>query len=408
MAPSGSHTRAFALLCTHWFFATAALGVFFPYFALFLRENVGLTSTQVGIVIAIPPLVGLIAQPAWGQVADRTGSRVSVLVLLGLGTALGFAALSHAQGLAPTVLATMLLALFMSALFPMSTSVSFATLAEPSQFGRVRVWGTIGYFMTVVAMPPLLHRLQGRLGLTVVSGGPSEPGLPLMFYAASVLALLGALAALALPRTGGLALKSERGDVAALFATPAFVRVLIFNTGIQFFLHGPMLLFPLYVRSRGGSMTDLSHMWICMLLLEVPLIFASGRLFARFGVTRVMLLAAFGGGVRWTVCALVPTLALAYPVQALHALVVMGLGVGTALHVERIVPARLRSTAQSTVVMVGSSIGGALSTTLGGFAVDHVGIDALFLTGGLGALAWSVVSINLLRVRSGEPAALLT
>jgi PPP family 3-phenylpropionic acid transporter len=393
--------RSYLLISAHYFFAFAALGVFFPYFALFLRENVGLTNSQVGIVISIPPLVGLFAQPAWGQVADRTGSRVNVLVFLCIGSAAGFAALSHAQGLTATVVATFGLALFLSALYPLGVSVAFGVLPSSSMFGRVRVWGTIGYFIVVVSAPLLLGRARGLFGIEAgVAGGPSEPGLELLFYLAAACLLVAAVGLALLPKHAGLSVQAQHGDLRALLSAPAFARVLVFSTGIQFFLHGPMQLFPLYVRSRGGTMTDLSHLWICMVLLEVPLIFGSSWLFARFGVKRMMLVAAAGGGVRWVVCALVPTLAGVYPVQALHALVVTGLNVGTALYVERIVPARLRSTAQSTVVMVGSSVGGVLSTTLGGFVVDRWGVDVLFLAGGIGALSWVLGAGRLLEKQS--------
>lgn len=398
-----SQHRSVLLISLHCFFAFAALGVFLPYFALFLRENVGLTSGQVGLVISIPPLVGLFAQPAWGQVADRSGSRVRVLVFLCIGTASGFGALSHAEGLWPTVFATFGLALFLSALFPLGTSVAFGVLSSPSLFGRVRVWGTIGYFIVVVSAPWLLAAVRSAYGIELEVGGPSEPALKLLFYVAAACLLIAAGFAACLPSQAGLTARAQRGDLRALLAQPSFRRVLLFTTGIQFFLHGPMQLFPLYVRSRGGTMADLSQLWICMLLLEVPLIFGSSRLFARFGVTRVMLVAAAAGGVRWLVCALVPTLAGVYPVQALHALVVTGLGVGTALYVEQIVPARLRSTAQTTVVMVGSSIGGALSTTLGGLFLDRVGVDALFLAGGAGALVWAVAAGRLLEQDTAVP-----
>lgn len=387
-----SDRRAFLLLCAHWFLATAAIGIYFPYFALYLRENVGLPAAQLGIVLAIPPLVGLLAQPAWGQLADRTGARVAVVVALGVGTAAGFAALAHARGLWPTLLATGLLASFLSALLPMSTSVSFAVLRDPLRFGGVRVWGTIGFFIVVVATPPLLHALRGALGVEAQRGGPSEPGLELAFYAAALLSLLGAGAALGLPRSEALVVHARRGELRALLREPVFLRVLAFNTGIQLFLHGPMTLFPLYVRSRGGSMTDISRMWICMLLLEVPLIFLSGRLFARLGTARVMTFAAVAGGVRWTVCALVPSLGYAYPLQALHAVVVMGLGVGVAMHVEELAPAHLRSSAQAMVTMVGASVGGGLSSVLAGVIVERFGVDALYGAFGVAALvftAWS-------------------
>jgi PPP family 3-phenylpropionic acid transporter len=386
-------------LCTHWLFALGALGIYFPYFALYLRENIGLSSTAVGVVLALPPLVGVIAQPAWGHVADRTGSRAVVLVLLGLGTALGYVALSHARGLWPTLLATGFLAIFLSAHFPMSTSVTFASLGSSSSFGRVRVWGTLGYLAVVVSAPLILARLRDAHGIELVEGGPSQPGLELMFYVAAALTLVGALATALLPRTSALSVRAERGDLRALLANRPYVRVLLFNIGVHFFMHGPMTLLPLYVRSRGGSMTDLSHMWICMLLLEIPLIFGSSALFARFGVGRMMLIASVAGGLRWVACGLAPSLSYVYPVQAAHALVVTGLNVGSALYVEQLVPARLRSTAQSTLVMVGSSVGGMLSTMLGGLIVDHAGVNTLYLGAGLGALAFTAYGQRLIELR---------
>ena len=41
-----------------WFFCLGGLGIFFPYFSLYLRENAGLTGTQVGVVLTMVPLVG--------------------------------------------------------------------------------------------------------------------------------------------------------------------------------------------------------------------------------------------------------------------------------------------------------------------------------------------------------------
>ncbi|MEE9185938.1 MAG: MFS transporter, partial [Candidatus Binatia bacterium] len=65
-------------LALFWFIYMGALGIFFPYYSLYLRENAGLSGSQVGLVLAIIPLVGIVAQPFWGQVADRTGERSRV------------------------------------------------------------------------------------------------------------------------------------------------------------------------------------------------------------------------------------------------------------------------------------------------------------------------------------------
>ena len=59
----------------YWFVFFAALGVFFPFFSLYLDENAGLSGTEVGLVMASVPLTGMLAQPLWGLAADRSGRR---------------------------------------------------------------------------------------------------------------------------------------------------------------------------------------------------------------------------------------------------------------------------------------------------------------------------------------------
>ncbi|MGZ9144149.1 MAG: MFS transporter, partial [Candidatus Binatia bacterium] len=142
-------------LTLFWFAYFGSLGVFYPYFALYLRENAGLTGTQVGMVLAISPLIGMIAQPFWGQVADRTGARTRVLAFLTLGTALGYLGLGAATSFQSILLATSALALVGTAVFPLMTSVSLAILRDSGRhaFGRVRGWGTIGYFILVLVFP---------------------------------------------------------------------------------------------------------------------------------------------------------------------------------------------------------------------------------------------------------------
>ena len=71
--------------------------MFFPFYSLYLAENAGLSGSQVGLVLAALPAVGIVAQPFWGQVADRTGSRARVLMLLTAGAMLGQIVLALAE-----------------------------------------------------------------------------------------------------------------------------------------------------------------------------------------------------------------------------------------------------------------------------------------------------------------------
>jgi PPP family 3-phenylpropionic acid transporter len=371
-----------------WFFCLGGLGIFFPFFSLYLRENAGLSGSQVGVVLAVLPLVGTLAQPMWGQLADRTGSRARVLVLLSFGAAGGYLALGLASGFGALLLATALLALFSTAVIPAAMSVTFALAAvdRARAFGRIRVWGTVGFLLLVVGFPRFLHGLQSGRGLAPAAGGPSEPGLEVMFPITAGLVALGGLLALALPRGGEMALRAPKGDWRRLQRHRPFVRVLGFTLVAYFFLQGPMSIFPIYVRSLGGTLDSVSNMWILMLSLEIPLVAFAGASLARVGPRGLLAIGTLAGGVRWTACGLTPDLATVYPFQILHGVVVAGLVIGGPLYVEAVVPERLRSTGQGVLAMVGVSLGAVTSHLGSGYLLEHAGPRAPYLVGGIGGL----------------------
>jgi len=379
--------RAFSL-ALFWFVYQGALGIFFPYYSLYLRENAGFSGTEMGWVLATVPLVGMVAQPFWGQIADRSGARSRVLTLLAFGASLGYMALGGASGFSAILIATGALAAFTSALLPMTVSVSLAVVraAGPYAFGLVRAWGTLGFLLLVVSFPPILHRFQAAQGLAREAGGPSEPGLGLMFIATGALALLAALISLALPREGAVALRASRGDWRSLLKNRAVVRFLLFTLTAYFLLQGPMWLFPVYVRAHGGDMDTIRWMWVLMLLAEIPLVISSGAGLKRIGARGLLALGILAGGLRWMVSGLIDNLYAIYAVQTLHGVMVAGIILGGPLYLDDVVPERLRSTAQGLLSMVGVGIGGIASNAVAGFLLEYGGADAPYVLAGIGSL----------------------
>jgi PPP family 3-phenylpropionic acid transporter len=364
------------------------LGIHFPYFSLYLHENAALSGTQAGLVLSTWPLVAIVVQPLWGQIADRTGQRSLVLALLTLVTAAGFYLMQFVDGFVPLVLATAMLACFGASVLPVSFSISFAAFRDdgPHAFGRARVWGTVSFLILVVGFPWLLHRYQASADLVAVGGGPSEPGLEIMFASTAALTFIAALVAFLLPRHGAVAWRAARGDWRRLLRHPPMLRLLVFTLFAYLFVQGPMIFFPVYVRSFGGSIDTVGQLWILMLLLEVPLVLMTGTGVARMGARGLLGAGLIAGGFRWTICGLTTEPWLVYPVQVLHGAVVTGLMLGAPLYLDAIVPERLRSTGQTFLTMVGVGVGGIASTMGTGWLIDMQGASSPFLVGGLGGL----------------------
>ena len=58
--------KLMAVLSLFWGTLFGALGIFFPYYSLYLKEDLGLSGQQVGTAMGVFHLIGLIGQPAWG------------------------------------------------------------------------------------------------------------------------------------------------------------------------------------------------------------------------------------------------------------------------------------------------------------------------------------------------------
>ena len=74
------------------------------------------------------------------------------------------------------------MACFWSATLPTAVAVTLGLVRDASRhaFGLVRVWGTVGFLVMVVAFPPLLDWLQRSRGL-VPTAEISEPGLEVVW-----------------------------------------------------------------------------------------------------------------------------------------------------------------------------------------------------------------------------------
>jgi hypothetical protein len=246
----------------------------------------------------------------------------------------------------------------------------------------------VGFLVSVVSVPSFLARLA-----PTASGGV---GLELTLPITAALYFGAALLTLALPRDGDVAIRAARGDWRLLLHNPRFVRFLVFLFGVYLCQQGPMALFPVLVKSLGGSVEMVSDLWVAMLVLEIPLIALSGVGLTHIGARGLLAAGAVAGATRWLVTGVTTDLDVLYTVQILHGITVTGIIVGASLYVELVVPERLRSTGQTLISMVGISFGGVLSNLASGALSDAFGARTPALVGGIGgivlvvALPWLV------------------
>src|SRR5690554_1330790 len=65
----------------NYFALFAGTGAFHPFLSLYLR-NSGWSGSEIGVYLAIGPLVALISQPLWGLLCDALGNTKRVFTAL--------------------------------------------------------------------------------------------------------------------------------------------------------------------------------------------------------------------------------------------------------------------------------------------------------------------------------------
>ncbi len=390
-------------LSLFWFAYFAGLGVFFPFYGLFLEQELHLSPSQVGLVLAAIPWVGLIAQPLWGRAADRRGSRRSTLVLCLSGAAAAYALLGLLPSFWQILGGTIALASFSTAVVPMGTAVSLAALTQPSlakpglakpglpkpggggsRFGVVRVWGTVGFLVAVLCLPHALEWLQTS------DLGPWQ-GLGWLFPLVALWTLAAVPWILLLPPSRGLAVRSEPGDTRRLLRHPPVTRLLILVFFANLSLQAPIQLFPLLVTARGGNAEWISQMWVLMLLVEIPLIGFLSPGLRKVGARGLLSLGLLSEGLRWMATGLISDLEVFRWIQLLHGVGVAGIFIGSAIYLEEAAPERSRATGQSLVATAAGS-GTILSLGGGGWIFERFGPESPYFLAGAGCLALALVA----------------
>ncbi|TGG92934.1 MFS transporter [Natronospirillum operosum] len=149
-------------LSTCYFFYFAIMGALVPYLARYLRVE-GFPPDRIGQVAAVLTLMMSIGPFLWASLSDRTGrrmlwARISAVILV-----VSFILLMLAGTLPLQMLFIALVGLFLSSIVPQMEAVTLEYLGPgSSQYGRIRLWGTMGFAVVVLLMGPLLDALGAQ------------------------------------------------------------------------------------------------------------------------------------------------------------------------------------------------------------------------------------------------------
>lgn len=262
-------------LAAWYFFYFAFVGAFAPYFTLYLQD-IGLSAWEIGVLMSVPQLMRLLAPNLWGWLADRLGHRAAIVRLAALCSVLGFAGFFFTRSYVPMLAAMTLVWFFWSAALPLVEAMTLDRLAgQTERYGRIRLWGSIGFIVSVLGIGAVLDRLPISALLWACSAILASVLVSALTLKDSKLGAGGAAA--------GVGAGLRRPEVIALLIASFFMAV----------AHGPLYVFySIHLVDHGYGKTAVGLLWSLGVVAEIGVFMAMPRLMRRISL-RGILLASF-------------------------------------------------------------------------------------------------------------------
>ncbi len=353
------------------------LGVQLPFLPLWLTAK-GLDAGAIGIVLAIPALIRIIAIPVATRLADRRDAVRGVIILAAAGAAIGFAALAFAQGAVAIMLVYALASAAYAPVMMLADTYALRGLAQRGRaYGPVRLWGSAAFIAASFGAGALLDLM-------------APVDLIWLMVVAMAIATAAALALVPLnSEPAGAA--PVHASAAGLLRNPAFLVAIAAASLVQA-SHALYYGFStIDWQAAGYDGGVIGALWALGVMSEIALFALSARLPSTITPLALLLAGAAGAVVRWSAMAAAPPTILLPVLQCLHALSFGATHLGALAFVVRMAPPGLGATAQGYFA-VAHGVTMAVAAALAGVLYGHLGsgayaaMAALATAGGLCAL----------------------
>jgi nucleoside transporter len=383
-------------------------GSWLPLLALYLGDVLGFTGGQIGWIFATQAVASVAALFVGGQVADRLMSSEKLLALLHAVGGGAMLALATQRGFWPFFAIMLLYQIVFVPTLSLTNSMCFHHAKDPKDFGRVRLWGTIGW---IAASWPFVFLLAGKTGPAL------HAALPSIFIVAAVASFALSALSFILPSTPpstATRVRSAPGEVIALLAVPGFL-VLFVVTFLDALVHQGYFQWTSPFLERAG----LPAQWIMAAMsigqvAEILTMAVLGLVLRRLGWRWTMAIGIGAHALRFFVFAIGDPLWLMVAVNVVHGLCYAFFFAAVYIFVDEHFPKDARASAQGLFNLLILGLGPFVGSLLWGMLGDRfrlpngeVDFGTLFLAPawlGVAALLLLLVGFHPRRMPTPSPA----
>lgn len=385
----------------------AGFGVFLPFFPVWL-DWLGLRAEWIALLVAVPLIVRVATMSLVTDAAEHSDDPRRPLLLLSVATFVLFALLpvsSLFSGMATVftspwsvLVIIALMAVGWNAILPLSDALGIQLARQSgADYGRIRVWGSIGFIAVSFAAGALID----------VYGPSLVPWLVLVSFAALVLVSASLPRSFVQPKAkvagaDGTATRAKLRSGWLFFLRRKGAMSVFIGCGLMQASHALLYGFgSLSWAAQGFSETSIGILWSFGVLCEIVLFTISAPIIARLGARGLLILGGLGATVRWIFFAFSPDLVFTFGLQVLHAFSFGMTHLALIAYVARRARPRELRGAQGVYGVVSGAVM-AVATLVAGPLYANFGAGAYGVMGAMTFAGVVIIFLNRLGVPGGQ------
>jgi PPP family 3-phenylpropionic acid transporter len=359
-----------------YFFYFAFAGAFTPYWGLYL-QSLEFTAFQISVLMSLMQVARIFAPNAWGWLADHTGKRIAMVQLAALLSLVCYLGVFVAENFWWMFAVIALTNLFWSASSPLVEAITLGHLGAGSErYGRIRLWGSLGFIVIAIILGYVLDYVPVRVLLWATLG-----------ITVGIL-----LCACRIPVSQVVAHPTDDHSVWHILRRPE-VALFLLACFCMAAAHGAYYTFySIFLVDHGYSKSVVGWLWALGVISEMFAFLWMPRLFARFGLRRILLASFALATLRFFVIGWgVNVVELVILAQILHAASFASYHSAAVALVHQMFRGRHQVKGQGIYTSVSYGLGGTLGGVLSGYTWSALGAGWSFTLSALFALAGGLV-----------------
>ena len=340
-----------------FFLYFAYIGLVSPYASLFFLDR-GFSVIEIAVLMSMLQVTRIVGPFSWGWLSDYLSNRIGIIRVCACLAALVFLSIFFLHSYISFFIWMFVLHTILSSQMPLGETATIHALYKDNTFdkryGRLRLWGSIGFIVMVLAAGELFQR----------------KGIELYPYVGVIVLFALALTTFCLHEPKMERRKMVKGELWIVLLNPD-VRWFLISGFFMIFAHAALYVFySLYLANLGYDKFQIGLFWALGVAAEVIFFYFQNKVLSRLDA-EIILQGTFGIGViRFILIAFLPITSVLILAQLMHAATFAAHHSAATKLLQRWFTGPLQARGQAIMATVSYGLGGTIGGLCAGWIWD--------------------------------------